>query len=77
MKCSTCHHNNPQDAKFCMICGKKLQRECSSCGAELPENALFCMKCGKEIDPKDPPAESLQQPIVPDAEASSANCNVL
>jgi len=24
MKCPMCHHNNPQDALFCMNCGKKL-----------------------------------------------------
>ena len=68
MKCSTCHHDNPKDAMFCMKCGKKLQRECPSCSAVMPENALFCMKCGKEIDPKDPPTEAPQQPIVTDAE---------
>ena len=49
MKCLACHHNNPNDAVFCMKCGKKLQKECIHCGAELPENALFCKKCGKKL----------------------------
>jgi RNA-directed DNA polymerase len=49
MKCPACHHNNPNDAVFCMKCGKKLQKECIHCGAELPENALFCIKCGKKL----------------------------
>jgi class 3 adenylate cyclase/predicted ATPase len=68
MKCSKCHHTNPQDAKFCMKCSTNLQRECPACGTELPENAFFCIKCGKKLDPKDDPTDSLQQAIVPDAE---------
>ena len=68
MKCPTCHHYNPQDALFCMNCGRKLERKCLYCGAELPENALFCMRCGKKLVPKDPPADDAQQKIVLDAE---------
>lgn len=68
MKCPTCHHNNPQDALFCMNCGRKLERKCLHCGAELPENALFCMRCGKKLVPKDPPADDPQQKIDFDAE---------
>jgi class 3 adenylate cyclase/ribosomal protein L40E len=68
MECPMCHHNNPQDALFCMKCGRKLQRECSACGAEFPEDALFCMKCGKKLDPENAPTDDSQQTIVPDAE---------
>lgn len=68
MECSTCQHNNPQDALFCMKCGKKLQRECPFCGAELPDNAIFCMKCGQKLNSKDPPIDAPQQAFVPGAE---------
>jgi class 3 adenylate cyclase/predicted ATPase len=68
MKCPTCHHDNPQDALFCMNCGRKLERKCLHCGFELPEHALFCMNCGKKLVPEDPPADDALEEIVPDAE---------
>ena len=63
-----CQHNNPQDALFCMKCGKKLQRECPFCGAELPDNAIFCMKCGQKLNSKDPPVDDTQPEIDLNAE---------
>ena len=57
MKCPACHHKNPNEAIFCMKCGKKLQRKCIHCSAELPENALFCMKCGTKLTPNGPPVD--------------------
>ena len=57
MKCPACHHSNPNEAVFCMKCGKKLQKECIHCGAELPEDAQFCIKCGKKLTPDDPLVE--------------------
>jgi predicted ATPase/class 3 adenylate cyclase len=68
MKCPACRHNNPNEAVFCMNCGKKLQKDCIHCGAELPENALFCIKCGKKVTPNGPPVDDAQKKIDINAE---------
>ena len=68
MICSACHHSNPNEAIFCMKCGKKLPKECIHCGAELPENALFCIKCGKKLTPNGPLVDDTQKEIDHDAE---------
>jgi len=49
MKCSKCNFENPQEAKFCMECGEKLENVCAKCGAELPAEAKFCMECGAKV----------------------------
>ncbi len=68
MICPACHHSNPDEAIFCMKCGKKLPKECIHCGAELPENALFCIKCGKKLTPNGPLVDDAQKEIDHDAE---------
>ena len=68
MKCPACHHNNPNEAVFCMKCGKKLQKGCIHCGAELPENALYCIKCGKKLTPMGPLVDDVQTEIDLNAE---------
>ena len=50
MKCSKCNHVNPDNAKFCMECGEKLENVCPKCGAKPPSEAKFCMECGTKID---------------------------
>ncbi len=49
MKCPECNFENPQGAKFCMECGKKLENVCSQCGKKLPQEAKFCMECGTKV----------------------------
>ena len=49
MNCSSCGHDNPAQAKFCLECGARLGHRCAACGAELPGGAKFCLECGKPI----------------------------
>jgi len=57
MKCSGCQTENPEQAKFCIECGAKLEFHCSNCRAVTPANGKFCMECGhnlKEAAPQSP-----------------------
>jgi class 3 adenylate cyclase/tetratricopeptide (TPR) repeat protein len=57
MKCSGCQTGNPEQAKFCIECGAKLEFHCPNCGAVTPANGKFCMECGnnlKEAEPQSP-----------------------
>jgi class 3 adenylate cyclase/tetratricopeptide (TPR) repeat protein len=49
MRCSNCHHDNPEDFRFCMRCGTRLEHMCPACGASLPPESLFCGKCGVRL----------------------------
>jgi class 3 adenylate cyclase len=49
MRCANCHHDNPDDFRFCMRCGTKLEHICPACGASLPPESLFCGKCGVRL----------------------------
>ena len=59
MQCPKCQHENPDEAKFCIKCGKPMEFHCPKCGAKTPVIGDFCMECGhllketKEIPPKD------------------------
>lgn len=56
-RCSTCRHENPDAAKYCLECGAGLSRACPSCGRPLVPGAKFCMECGTSIgDPTTAPA---------------------
>ena len=44
--CLKCGSDNPNDAKFCGICGTSLSSSCSNCGSSNPQGASFCNKCG-------------------------------
>ena len=33
MKCPKCQLENPQDVKFCVHCGNKLETICAKCGS--------------------------------------------
>lgn len=50
MKCSQCHYENPQEARFCIECGKTLDLLCSRCGVKTPAGAKFCMECGHDLN---------------------------
>ena len=49
MRCANCHHDNPDDFRFCMRCGTRLEHMCPACGASLPPESLFCGKCGVRL----------------------------
>ena len=49
MRCSNCRYDNPDGAKFCGECGKKLVNRCQGCGRENPPTNKFCYECGLQI----------------------------
>lgn len=65
MICSKCGSNIPDDSKFCVRCGSKIEKDvaqvsnvpgtkiCPGCGSELRLEAKFCAKCGmkQEVQP--------------------------
>jgi ribosomal protein L40E len=52
---SSCGHENPPRAKFCLECGAALAVQCLHCHAELPPNAKFCLECGTRARPSAAP----------------------
>lgn len=49
MKCPNCNKEIPNNSKFCMNCGAKVNK-CSSCQyGPLPSVAKYCPKCGNKI----------------------------
>jgi hypothetical protein len=55
MKCSICQTENPEQAKFCIECGAKMEYYCPNCGAVTPATGKFCMECGHNLKVTDPP----------------------
>jgi class 3 adenylate cyclase/tetratricopeptide (TPR) repeat protein len=49
MKCPSCQHDSPPEAKFCPQCGAPLARACASCGTPLPAAARFCPACAHPV----------------------------
>jgi len=73
MQCPQCQAENPDQAKFCLECGAKLQAVCPQCGAALPPQAKFCFECGFKIGapaPAPPPPPTPAAP--PPTEAALA-----
>ena len=57
MECAKCRTENPEQAKFCIDCGSKIEFHCPGCGAVTPATGKFCMECGnnlKEAEPQSP-----------------------
>lgn len=55
MKCSECNAEIADNAKFCPVCGAKVEKEepvkiCPNCGEVLKDGAKFCAKCGCKIE---------------------------
>jgi serine/threonine protein kinase len=51
MKCPQCQTELPDNAKFCMACGRTLQAEllCTHCKHANPPAAKFCLQCGHSL----------------------------
>ena len=51
MICAECGENLPKNAKFCPICGKKIEKQkfCPACGERVGARAKFCPSCGEKI----------------------------
>jgi class 3 adenylate cyclase/predicted ATPase len=49
MLCPQCRTENSNDARFCELCGAKLELFCPACGAPVNRSARFCKKCGTQI----------------------------
>jgi class 3 adenylate cyclase/tetratricopeptide (TPR) repeat protein len=66
MICATCHHDNPERAKFCLECGARLAPPaCRQCGTELPVAAKFCLECGQPVGVAGPAAATPPSRQVP------------
>ncbi|HEC61684.1 MAG TPA: hypothetical protein ENI27_05455 [bacterium] len=50
MECRYCGQDNPGQARFCLKCGKKLDKTCHNCRQILPAGAVFCFSCGQKQD---------------------------
>ena len=49
MICRYCQTENPNQARYCMNCGRALAARCTNCQTELPSQARFCMHCGQPV----------------------------
>src|SRR5439155_23169959 len=58
--CSSCAHENPDDAAFCSGCGSALSGElvCSRCGRANALSARFCNGCGAGLSEAAPAART-------------------
>ena len=52
-QCSTCQHESPDAAKFCLECGAPLLRVCDGCG-HPSGGGKFCMECGAPLQAATP-----------------------
>jgi len=66
MKCPRCDGENPDGARFCMVCGDALFALCPQCGTELPAQARFCFSCGHQLGENVPdPARARLEQYIP------------
>lgn len=47
--CPQCGAAVSANAKFCSVCGTKLQCTCPSCGAAVKPGSKFCSECGQAL----------------------------
>ncbi len=48
-KCPKCGATLPNNAKFCLECGTKLENKCPKCGTNNSLDAKFCLECGEKL----------------------------
>ena len=53
--CSSCSHENRDEANFCDSCGAPLAAVCENCGYENAPSANFCNNCGQKITKAETP----------------------
>lgn len=71
MQCPKCGTVNPEDAQFCLECGRAFpkptkmdffqpsnSRYCPKCGVSNPKEGKFCFECGNPLEKKDQPHPS-------------------
>lgn len=49
MKCPDCQSENPENSRFCLECGQRMELRCLECGTVLPLGAKFCNECGHSV----------------------------
>ena len=49
MNCPKCQFENPEDAKFCVECGNKIEIICPNCSSSNSPSYKFCSKCGHKL----------------------------
>ena len=49
MQCPSCGTTNPEDALYCLKCGKKISGTCPKCKSAVGINDAFCKKCGEPL----------------------------
>jgi len=64
MQCTACGHQNRESAKFCKMCGQKLELKCPSCGNAFEPGSQFCDECGQALkaEDKQPPSVAYTNP---------------
>lgn len=62
MKCDKCGAELKLGAKFCTVCGEKVevQRICPNCGKPIKDGAKFCRECGAAVNTSKNPAPQAQ-----------------
>jgi len=48
MKCPKCQFENPEESKFFLECGRRLEIKCPQCGQKKPLTANFCNGYGHQ-----------------------------
>lgn len=63
--CPKCHHSNPDNAKFCIECGRELlSNRCPKCNIKVEEDAKFCVECGMNLDVDQPKMYEYSKPPI-------------
>ena len=77
MNCKQCNAQNPNDAVYCMHCGKRTdgKAQCPHCNKLLPAEAEFCIYCGNALAPSRAERGAAQSGPKKSAAAILQNCS--